>query len=124
MVFNKCDVGDNSTRWIETDVEPDLPPTWKKLVCLKDNKPMKKLNKYQDPDGNNFKNLKSAVEAFKSNFHPVEMTLKSSGKRKSVLPVQIEEVSPSKRQILEPPVNMKISENTMKNQRIPLPLPV
>ena len=43
------------TKWMETQVEIDeLPNTWRKFICLKNNIPIKKLVKYQDPEGNNY----------------------------------------------------------------------
>jgi len=103
---SKCDEG-ATTRWVETEVERELPANWKKFVCMKGHKPIKKLTKYQDPAGINYSNLKSAVKAFVKT-KPISFdknvgdpTLKSNGKRKS-LPIDLqdvdEELSPSKRQ--------------------------
>ena len=53
-----------TTKWMETQVEIDeLPNTWRMFICLKNNIPIKKLVKYQDP-GNNYKNLQLAQQAF------------------------------------------------------------
>ena len=49
---------------MQDEVEPELPSNWKKFICLKDNKPIKKLAKYEDPGGIKYKNLKCAMEAF------------------------------------------------------------
>ena len=35
---------------VQDEVEPELPSNWKKFICLKDNKPIKKLVKYEDPE--------------------------------------------------------------------------
>jgi len=101
---SNCEEG-VTTRWVETEVEHELPTNWKKFVCMKGNKPIKKLTKYQDPAGINYSNLKSAVNAFIKtkpiglNRSVGDPTLKSNGKRKS-LPVDLqdEDLSPSKRQ--------------------------
>ena len=46
----------NDARWVlQDEVEPELPSNWKKFICLlKDNKPIKKLAKYEDPEGNTY----------------------------------------------------------------------
>ena len=131
MAFSKCvdGSGDGSARWIRAEIEPDLPSDWKKFVCIKDNKPIKKLAKYEDPAGIKYKNMQSALAAF--------VKMKSIGirkpelyqpapylypvKRKS-LPLNIEEVSPTKRlnTALGPP-SLRTINNGQSHQRRSLP---
>ena len=83
--------GPATTKWMETQVEIDeLPNTWRKFICLKNNIPIKKLVKYQDPEGNNYKNLQLAQQAFERTKSGGTV---NSHRRKQSLPLNIEEVN-------------------------------
>ena len=101
MLSTKCVEGVSSARWVTIPVESELPETWRKFICLQDNKPMTKLTKYEDPDGNKYKNLHAAKEALALQTFEDQVpgvVVNKRGKRKS-LPSNIEETSPSKRQV-------------------------
>jgi len=64
LLNEKCsETNINSSEWVREQVENVLPTGWKKFVCHRNNKAMRKLTKYVDPSGNQYRNLQSAVDA-------------------------------------------------------------
>jgi len=93
MVFTNFSGGerDGGPSWVETQVEiGELPNTWKKFICMKNNIPMKQLVKYIDPEGNKYKNLQLAKQAFE--VRKVDVPVNFS-RRKQSLPMNVEVVS-------------------------------
>jgi len=131
MVSTKCVQDESSVRWVSmtVPVESGLPGTWRKLVCVKDNKPMT-LAKYKDPDGTMYRNLQAAKEAF-DRLKALEtfedqvpgVVVNKRGKRKS-LPLNIEETSPSKRPVpsLGPRIQGRPLPQQISKDRSPLPV--
>jgi len=76
---------------VETQVEVgELPNTWKKFICMKNNIPMKQLVKYFDPEGNKYKNLQLAQQAYEKTKIDVPVNYP---RRKQSLPLNVEEVA-------------------------------